>query len=194
MMSSISRRGGRGAGLSKLVGAALLLLLGAPLSANAADTVHLFLSVAGTEITGESTRPGREGSIECNSAAATGFTLVDEATGAARGRSHRPFTIMKRIDQTTPLLYQAWATGAAIDFAEFRYYRQNRDTGADEHYYTVRLEGGFVSSINSVSPDTLDPELATRPATEAVAFVFQTITWTYEPTGASHQDSWTGSR
>ena len=51
-------------------------------------------------------------------------------------------------------------------------------------------EGGYVASVSTHSPDVLDPATANRPATEEVTFVFQTITWTYEPTGATAQDTW----
>jgi len=84
----------------------------------------------------------------------------------------------------------AWSRVSTVDSAELRFYRPNPQNGSIQHYYTILLEGGYVASVSTHSPDVLDPATANRPATEEVTFVFQTITWTYEPTGATAQDTW----
>jgi type VI secretion system secreted protein Hcp len=55
---------------------------------------------------------------------------------------------------------------------------------------TIEFAEGRVAHIVRQSPDTFDPASAERPPTEEVGFVFHNITWTYEPTGASHHDNW----
>ena len=183
-----SRRGrvtGRVAGLLATLGMAVL-----PLPVLAAESVYLYLTVDGQEIQGDVTQAGRENSIECLSLSDVGFTNVDPATGAARGRVHRPLTITKPIDRASPLLQLAWSRVSNVDSAELRFYRPNPQNGSIQHYYTILLEGGYVASVSTHSPDVLDPATANRPATEEVTFVFQTITWTYGPTGATAQDTW----
>ena len=73
----------------------------------------------------------------------------------------------------------------------FKFFRPNpAGDGTTEHFFTVEIKEGRVASITRVSPDVIDPASAMEPPTEQVSFVFHTITWTYESTGASHTDDW----
>ncbi|MCC6873753.1 MAG: type VI secretion system tube protein Hcp, partial [Sandaracinaceae bacterium] len=73
----------------------------------------------------------------------------------------------------------------------FKFFRPNpAGDGTTEHFFTVEIKEGRIASIKRVSPDVIDPASASEPPTEEVGFVFHTITWTYEPSGATHVDSW----
>lgn len=149
----------------------LVAMLFAPLQALAAETVHLYLEADGIPIQGDSRVPGFEGEITLE-----GFTMespAESGTGS-RASSHRrilPVRFMKRIDQTSPLLFEALADQAKIDFAEIRYARTDA-RGETEIYFTIRLENGTVSSIESKSSDTANVE-----TTEEIRITFHSVEW-----------------
>ena len=64
--------------------------------------------------------------------------------------------------------------------------------GTEEHFYTVVLGEGYVSSVRQLSEDVTIAGENDGPELEEVSFVFQDITWTYEDGGATHTDSWSG--
>lgn len=138
-----------------------------------ADDVILYLVVNGVDIEGENTTAGREGSIVVFS---VGSSVVVPSGGPSPAQ-HKPFTITKPIDKSTPLILKALVQGEIVSSAEFRFYRPT--PGGDQHYYTVLLENGRVTSASAVS------DVAGVPV-EMVGFEYQRITWTYEPTGATH--------
>jgi len=162
--------------------------------AQAAQTVHLSLEIDGNAIEGESTISslGREGTIECSSFGENGYTPIDAASGLPAGsRQHRPITILKRVDKSSPLLWKAWANGEPVTSALFRFFRPSPvGGGAEEHFMSVLLEGGRITGMSVGSQDSLVGGPDAPPAMESVTFTFETITWTYEINGATHSDSW----
>ena len=159
-----------------------------------AQTVHLKLEIDGNTIEGESTISSmeREGTIECSSFDYMLTTFYDYATGKLSGkRKHEPVVIQKRIDKSTPLLLKALCQNEPVTSAEFRFYRPSPGgSGAEEHFFTVLLENGHITSVKQVSEDAIIGGEAAPPMMEKVAFNFKTITWTYEIGGATHRDSW----
>lgn len=160
-----------------------------------AQTVHLTLTANGNQLKGESTQKsdGRADTIECIS--------YEESVSAAReagsnavtsGRQHHPIKIVKRIDCASPLLMKALTKNESLE-GSFKFYRPNpKGTGETEQFYTVDIKGGRIASVRQLVPDTMAPDSAGLPPLEEVQFVFDTITWTYVSTGASHPDSWSG--
>ncbi len=161
----------------------------------AAQTVHLTLEIAGNQIEGESTIRSldREGTIECSSFTWGVLTPTDDSTGSVTGnRQYQPVTVTKRIDKSTPLLAKALAQNEPVTTAEFRFYRPDTTgKGAEEHFYTILLENGYIKSISAVSEVSLLGGPDAPPMMETVGFVFRNITWTYEIGGVTYQDSWT---
>ena len=154
-----------------------------------AQTVHLNLVIDGNDVEGESTIASlnRRGTIECSTFTSNLDTPREVSSGALTGRrQHSPVTITKRIDQTTPLLLKALCQNEPVTSAEFRFFRLNRSR-VEEHFYTVLLENGYISSVQQVSKDAITGGRNT-PMMEEVSFVFQQITWTYEIGGATHMD------
>lgn len=160
-----------------------------------ASSVHLRLKIDGRDIEGDSTvsSMGREDTIECLSyrqGVSTPYDAVFRQTGK---RLHTAVTITKRIDRSTPFLLRALCQLEAVDKAEFRFYRPDpQGTGTEEQFYTVTLEGGFVASVEQSSDADLVSGEQPLPALETVTFAYQRITWSYEPTGAEHQDTVAG--
>ena len=171
----------------------LILALLMSSSAWAAQTVHIILEIDGNRIEGESTIQSmdREGTIEAYSAGLSVITPRDSGTGQQTGaRLYRPFTVLKPVDKSTPHLFQALAQNRPVTRLEARYYRPDRTgAGSEEHYYTVLMENGYVSSIVQTSETGLASGIANAaPATELVSFGFQRITFIYEIGGVEFQD------
>ncbi len=160
---------------------------------NMAETVHLYLNANGTKVDGESTQTSldRENSVECLSFVDAVRTAREKGSGLATGRrTFEPITFRKRIDKASPLIAKALCNNEVID-GSFKFFRPAPSgDGTTEHFFTVEFGEGRVASIRRVSPDTIDPASAMEPPTEEVSFVFHNITWTYEPSGASHHDNW----
>jgi len=157
-----------------------VLAMGA--SVHAAQNVYLTLKADGVEIPGDSPVLSleREGTIEC--------TAVNQEMFLPEGGrlSAGPFKFIKRIDRSSPLLYKALERQEQID-ATFRYFRPAPSGGGtEEHYYTIHLERGHISSIRHWFPNTVDPAAVSYPHTEEVSITFQTMTTTFEPVGVSH--------
>ena len=165
---------------------ALILAL-APGLATADNEVVLALEIDGNNIEGDVVDTlDREGTIEAISIGTGVTTPREQATGNLTGRrQHKPITITKRVDKTTPLLYKALAQNEPVTQASFRFFRPD-GAGGEEHYYTILIENGYVSAVHAVmGKGEADP-------VEMVSFVFQDITWTFELNGATHTDSWAG--
>ena len=105
------------------------------------------------------------------------------AMASADGRPGRaqvqPVLITKRVDQSTPRLYQAMMTNAAIDGA-IKLFDTHPDSGEVRHRFTLTLAKARIQSITSCSPDTLDTAVAARPAREVVAIAAATLTYSDE--------------
>lgn len=144
------------------------------------------------EVRGDSTVTSmdREGSIEAFKLEYMVKTHI-EASGMATGeRSHGPVTITKRIDQSSPILHQALCNNEELEVT-IKFYRPNPiGDGTTEHFYTIRLRQGRISSIRTISPSTVDQITESLPAMEEVSFVFGAITWIYESGGIEFEDEW----
>jgi len=158
-----------------------------------AETVHLYLKASGEDIKGESTQTslGREDSIECLYFKDSVRTAREKGSALATGRrTYEPLQFRKRIDKSSPLLAKALCNNQVIE-GSFKFFRPDpAGGGTTEHFFTVEFGEGRIAAIERVSPETWDPAKADEPPMEVVAFVFHNITWTYEPSGASHHDNW----
>ena len=174
-----------------MVMASVLLL---PVSAWAAQTVHINLEIDGNRIEGESTIASldREGTIEASSAGFSVSVPIDPASGLTTGRRvYRPFTITKRIDKSSPLLFKALAQNEPVTKLEAMYFRPAvGGSGAEEKFMTILLENGRITNIVQTSEDVILAGQDAPPVMEMVSFVFQDITMTYEINGATYKDSW----
>ena len=162
-----------------------------------AETVHLTLKHNGKQLEGESTQhtQGREKTIECISYEQQVQTAREAGSAMATGRrQHGPIIIRKRIDKSSPLLMKALCDNQSLE-AEFKFYRPNPSgDGTTEQFYTVALKEARISQIHQTVPDALAPAAHASPPLEEVQFVFHSINWTFAPTGAQHEDKWSGGK
>lgn len=156
-----------------------------------AQTVHLWIRGESVgEIQGDSTitSMNREGTIEAFQFESSVRIPIEAGSGSAVGeRSYSPITITKRIDRSSPVLHQALCTNDPLEVT-IRFYRPNpAGDGTTEQFYTIQLRQARISSIKTVSPNTLTDE---GPAFEEVSIVFGAINYTYEPAGVEFEDEW----
>jgi type VI secretion system secreted protein Hcp len=160
------------------------------------ESCHLWLKADGQDVQGDSTiiSMGRENTIECLKFEHLVQTSRERGGGMVAGhRIHGPIIVTKRIDKSTPLLYKALRSNSNID-GQLKFYRPNPNgDGTTEHFFTIEVKDGRISSIREWVPNTLDPNTASLPAMEEVSIVYRTIGWTYVPTGAEDVDEWQGT-
>jgi type VI secretion system secreted protein Hcp len=168
------------------IGLASLLLVSA-VPAQAADTVHLTLTLDGEIILGESTLVGlgREKTIECM-LFRSGFRTAGPTAPVEGGT----ITIRKRIDRSSPQLL-AGLVKRQEAAGVFRFYRPTSD-GSTEQFFTVTVAGGYVSAVRQLLPDTLDPQSTNSPPLEEITFRFASIVVDYASVGVETHGAWEG--
>lgn len=149
-------------------------------TAHGAETVHLKLKANGVAIAGESTQIslGRANTIECVALEFPATML--SATGAyGRTPQYKPLMIRKRIDKSSPLLLKAMVQGQVIN-GVFLFFRPNpTGDGTTEQFYTVTIDGGYITSLRQYVPDTITPSSSNTPPLEEVTFSFEKLTVVY---------------
>jgi type VI secretion system secreted protein Hcp len=115
---------------------------------------------------------------------------VDSQSGQPSGqRLHKPMTITKVFDKSSPLLYQALTTGEVLTKCELKWYRTST-TGTQEHYFTMTLEDAIITSIEAVMPNCQDPSQSHFTHLEKVSFSYRKIKWDHTVAGTSGEDDW----
>ena len=113
----------------------------------------------------------------------------DAQSGQPSGlRVHKPLTITKIFDKSSPLLYQALVTGESLS-CTVEWFRTSSE-GTAEHYFTHEIEGAVVVDIKAIMPNCQDPSQAHFTHLEEVSFSYSTITWTHEIAGTEGADDW----
>ncbi|MFK7990529.1 MAG: type VI secretion system tube protein TssD [Sandaracinaceae bacterium] len=122
-------------------------------------------------------------------------TRISTEGQAHRASSHRriqPVCIMKRIDQTTPLLYQGLKENQRFD-GTIKIFDNDPDSGETRHRFTVTLTQARLLSIESFVPDAFDADESNRPPYEVLQLVPHTITYTDEINSTEFQDEWSSA-
>jgi len=102
---------------------------------------------------------------------------------------HKPLTITKVFDKSSPLLYYALTSGERLTKCELKWYRTSMD-GRPEHYFTTALEDAIITNIHAYMPNCQDPGLSHFTHLEDVSFTYRMITWTHEVGGTEGSDDW----
>jgi type VI secretion system secreted protein Hcp len=106
----------------------------------------------------------------------------DSASGLPSGkRQHKPFTITKPVDSSSPMLLKACIEGEpySVEITTFV-----RTGGRLTPFTTVRLDNAFVGEIH--------PQSGNDRPTEEVAFYYNKIAFSYAQTGTTVEDFWSG--
>jgi type VI secretion system secreted protein Hcp len=151
------------------------------------------LTLTGTsqgQIEGSCEMQGREGTILVEAMTHEVTIPNDPQTGLATGkRIHRPLTITKVYDKSSPKLYQALCTGEHLKEVTIKWYRISAQ-GQEEHYFTHKLEDAIIVSIKPWMPNCLDPKTQSFTHMEDLFFTYKKIKWTWEIDGIESEDSW----
>lgn len=114
----------------------------------------------------------------------------DIHTGQASGhREHKPLTITKEFDSSSPMLANALVTNEQLKLVTIKWYRPST-TGKEQHFFTVKLERAFVSEFKPWVPNVLDPLYKTYTNMEDISFVYGKIVWTHEVAAKEANDDW----
>jgi type VI secretion system secreted protein Hcp len=153
--------------------------------------LHLWLTdEKDTPVRGDSNVFGREGSIEILSLTHGLDAPVDHHTGKLMGRhSHRPLTVEKEIDRSTPLLYQAIVRGQTFNSAVLRWYRTS-DAGIEENYFTMSMKNVKVASISPKLLNIKEQQYQHRTHFEFVELRYAEIAWNYHEGNLLFADAW----
>lgn len=149
-----------------------------------ANTAYLRLIGAKQgEIKGSTTHNKVPGQIAIRGA----HDLVTSVTGPVRiganPRNWAPFTIIKEVDHSTPLLYAAMFAAEVFTTWELTFFSPiigaAIGTASEASDMIVRLGGATVASIELTMPDNRIPELMKLGTYETIGFAFQSfeIAW-----------------
>ncbi|MEG5550701.1 type VI secretion system tube protein TssD [Enterobacter wuhouensis] len=140
----------------------------------------------GSPIVGSCKMPTRPGSIELISFS-HGVTIpVDPSRGKLTGtRVHRPITIVKEFDQTTPLLYRAVCEGRVMKKGIIRMYRILA-SGIEAEYFNIAMEN---VKFTTVAP-FLTPNGMSSTHLETLELRYEAISWKYTEGNIIYRDTW----
>lgn len=113
----------------------------------------------------------------------------DAGSGLATGkRQHKPLTIVKPIDKSSPLLYNALVSNEPLKSVSVVIAQGMAGKGgAPMPVYTIDLINASIASITQHVNESGMPY-------EEVSFTYQSIRWTWLDGGIMAEDSWTQTR
>lgn len=147
------------------------------------------------EIKGSATQKGREGKIMVIAVNHDVSSPRDAATGQATGkRTHKPFTITKEVDKSSPLLYHLLVTQENIPEWELQFWtpaiKAGSGVGAEVQHYSVQLTNAKVSNISLHMLNNKNPDLMKYAEYEEVSFTYERITWIWTDGNVTASDDW----
>jgi len=164
--------------------------------------LNAYLKVEGQtqgQIKGSVTQKGREDSIMVIAVHHEIISPRDPASGLPTGkRMHKPFTITKELDKSTPLLYNMLVNNENIPKWALNFWTPQikavSGAGTEVQHYTVELMNANVANITFRMANNKNPELMKYAEYEEIAFTYQKITWTWKDGGISADDDWESPR
>jgi type VI secretion system secreted protein Hcp len=148
--------------------------------------LNAYLTLTGVTqglIVGPVTKAGREDTIEILETKHLVHYPLDAVSGQLTSqKKHKPITLTKEIDKTSPQLFNMWMTNENITLCTIEFYKNN-SSGQEVQFYTIELEGARIASIRFEHQNTLDPETQPYPITEQITLVYSKITITHPETG-----------
>lgn len=155
--------------------------------------LNAFLHLKGQkqgDIRGSVTQKGREGSIMVIAANHEIMSPIGNSSGAAVGkRVHKPFVIVKELDKSSPLLYQAMVSNEVLSSWQLDFFGVTAN-GLETKNYTVVLTNALITDIRFVLPNTKDADTAKLNPFETIEFTYQSIQWTWIDGGVTSTDKW----
>jgi type VI secretion system secreted protein Hcp len=117
-------------------------------------------------------------------------TPTDPQSGQPSGqRVHKALAFTSALNKSTPLLYQALASGELLPTVEVKWYRTSVD-GKQEHFFTTKLEDATIVDIHAVLPHAQDASKAEYTQLIKTSLAYRKITWTHTVAGTEASDDW----
>jgi type VI secretion system secreted protein Hcp len=147
------------------------------------------------EIKGSVIQKGRENLIMVIAVEHSVESPRDLASGLPTGkRQHKPFTITKELDKSSPILWQMLALNEGIDSWELMFWSpisaKGVGAGVETQHYTVKLTKASISKIEFGMLNNKNPEFTRYAEFEKVSFVYEKIEWTWKDGGIVGVDDW----
>jgi type VI secretion system secreted protein Hcp len=143
------------------------------------------------KIQGGVTQKGREGTIAVIALSHEIDAPRDPVTGQATGkRQHRPLSITKELDRSTPILRSVLTSNELLTQCDIQFYGVSRTTGAEAQTFTIRLTNGSIGAIDMEMPNNKHADLMALETFEVVTFTYQKIEWTWIDGGITAMDDW----
>jgi type VI secretion system secreted protein Hcp len=141
-------------------------------------------------IAGSVTQSGREESMMIIAFNHEVISPRDAASGLPTGkRQHKPVTVTKEIDKSSPLLCNLLVNNENVSALEVRFW-QPSPTGAEIQHYTVQLTNASVAGIRTEMLNNKYQENMQHKEREHISFCYQKITLTWEEGGITAEDDW----
>jgi type VI secretion system secreted protein Hcp len=146
-------------------------------------------------IKGSVTQKGKENTIAVIAVSHEIVSPRDTQSGLPTGkRMHKPFSITKELDKSSPLLYNMLVTNENITEFTLRFYTPQikavGGVGTEAQSYTVKLTNAKIASIDFRMDNIRHPDLAKFEDYEVIAFTYQKIEWTWTDGGITASDDW----
>ncbi len=142
------------------------------------------------EVKGSVTQKGRENKIMVIGFNHEVVSPRDAASGLPTGkRQHKPITITKEIDKSTPLLFSILVHNENIKTWKLECWQPSA-TGAEKQHYTIELLNANIAAIRAEMLNNKYPENMRHNEREHVSFTYQKITWTWVDGGITADDDW----
>ena len=139
-------------------------------------------------IEGECDLDGREGSVVILSVSHS-VKLPTDSRGLPNGRRiHLPLTILKALDRTSLMLYQALSDGELLSSVVIDWYRMD-GAGMEELYYRQTLKNAQITAIDFIVEEDSDSGNTRIGHMEKVSLIYDSITWSHEVDGIEYEDN-----
>jgi len=116
---------------------------------------------------------------------------IDRRNGQVTGvRRHEYLEVTKLIDKSSPILAQLMSQPTDLNI-HVEYFRSPDETSAGEpvRYYQIKMAEAKLISIETVSPNAMDPANDHYMALEKLQFSFNAIAWKHDVCGTECVDS-----
>ena len=139
-------------------------------------------------IEGDCDLDGREGALVVQ-AIQHSVKLPTDQRGLPNGRRvHMPITIIKELDRTSPMLYQALSEGELLTQVIIDWYRID-SAGMEELYYRQSLKNAQITAIEFIVEHETDIANSKLGHMEKVSFIYDSISWSHEADGIEFEDN-----
>jgi type VI secretion system secreted protein Hcp len=140
-------------------------------------TGYLTLQLGNEKVKGSSRFKGREDQILVIGMSHEIVSDRDEDGVPKKGRKHRPLVIVKDIDRSSAILWQAFRDNVTFNFGFLEFTRFPPGGGPQEIHASINFSNPRIVSIRGVMPNARVSDNEAIPEYEEVTFCYDSIDW-----------------